>query len=398
MKGEASPFTGRTIALLVFGGSALLLLFLLLSAYAPELRSGRNGGAHALSTSAVGFRGIRDLLEATGTEVEYLRTEAIPAEAGLTVVTLHQGFDGARLNRLVEQSAGNLLVVLPKWNTMPIPGERDRVQGFGAGQGAAIAPSLSSLTSFEAAMTETSEGTRLSTGFAPKTRFPAPDRLQVVAGPDLVTLMETPKDEYVLANIADTHIYLLSDPDLINNQALDDRESAQAALALMAELAEGGPVRFDLVTNGLGGSRNLLKLAFEPPFLAFTLCLLALGLMVGWQVSRRFGPPLIEPRAIGYGKRALVDNSASLMRRAGRESVSAERYVAAIRDRVSDALGLRRGIEAADGDARLDQITGGSGPAFSELAARLKNARSREEIAAAARALYRWKRMVTHED
>lgn len=394
----SGPFSGRTVALLALGGTALLVLFLVLSAYAPELRSGRNGGAHSMSTSAIGFRGIRDLLVATGSEVEYLRTDVIPAEEGLTVVTLHPGFDGARFNRLVEESWGNLLIVLPKWNTMPIPSERDRVQGFGAGQGVEFAPALNSLGTIEVNVSDTAEGTILPNGVAPKTRFRAPRELQTMAGPELVTIMETPDDEYVLANIDGTHIYILSDPDLINNQALAERERAEAALTLMTELAEGEPIRFDLITNGLGGSRNLLKLAFEPPFLAFTLCLLVLGLMVGWHVARRFGPPLIESRAIAFGKQALVDNSAGLLRLAGRERLSARRYVAAIRDRVIEAFGQRRGLEGVDRDAWLDKIDTGDAPRFGELAARLENARSREEIAVAARALHRWKRMVTHED
>ena len=39
---------------------------LVLGAYAPDLRSGHNGGAHALSNAATGFSGLVRLAEATG--------------------------------------------------------------------------------------------------------------------------------------------------------------------------------------------------------------------------------------------------------------------------------------------------------------------------------------------
>lgn len=39
-------------------------------------------------------------------------------------------------------------------------------------------------------------------------------------------------------------------------------------------------ITFDLTLNGLGESKNLLTLAFEPPFLAATLCLLFAALVI----------------------------------------------------------------------------------------------------------------------
>src|ERR1700722_439305 len=41
-----------------------LVAYLALSAYAPDLRNDTDGGAHALSKSAVGFEGLRILLDA----------------------------------------------------------------------------------------------------------------------------------------------------------------------------------------------------------------------------------------------------------------------------------------------------------------------------------------------
>ena len=47
-------------------GVFAFIAMLVLGAYAPDLRSGRNGGAHALSNAASGFSGLVRLAEATG--------------------------------------------------------------------------------------------------------------------------------------------------------------------------------------------------------------------------------------------------------------------------------------------------------------------------------------------
>jgi len=51
-------FRGLTIALMLLLGIVGFSGVLLLGAYAPDLQSGRNGGTHALSNSAVGFSGL----------------------------------------------------------------------------------------------------------------------------------------------------------------------------------------------------------------------------------------------------------------------------------------------------------------------------------------------------
>src|SRR3546814_1463316 len=48
-------------------------------------------------------------------------------------------------------------------------------------------------------------------------------------------------------------------------------------------------IGFDVTLNGLGGSRSPLTLAFDPPFLAMTLALAAVALLLGWRARGRFG-------------------------------------------------------------------------------------------------------------
>ena len=54
-RGADSAFNARTMLLITAIGVLAFIAMLLLGAYAPDLRSGRNGGSHALSKAATGF-------------------------------------------------------------------------------------------------------------------------------------------------------------------------------------------------------------------------------------------------------------------------------------------------------------------------------------------------------
>ena len=58
-----SPFNPRAMLIVVAIGAVAFIAMLVLGAYAPDLRSGRNGGSHALSNAATGFSGIVRLAE-----------------------------------------------------------------------------------------------------------------------------------------------------------------------------------------------------------------------------------------------------------------------------------------------------------------------------------------------
>jgi hypothetical protein len=138
-------------------------------------------------------------------------------------------------------------------------------------------------------------------------------------------------------------------------------------------------------------------LAFEPPFLALTLCLLAAALLAGVQAAYRFGPALRPQRAIAFGKRALVDNSAELLRLARREHLSSERYVIMTREAAVSAIGNPRRLNGEALDHWLDGLGPSTMPPFTMLALAAERAHNRQDIRDAARALYDWRKAVTHE-
>lgn len=228
----------------------------------------------------------------------------------------------------------------------------------------------------------------------PTMNFPASAVSQFITGKGLEPIVTDAKGRIVLAKLPDSSWFVLADPDLLNNHGMADTRRAAAALLLLDWLnstdAEG--IYFDVTLNGLGSSKSPLKLAFDPPFLPVTLTILAALLLAGLQAIVRFGVPLRPERAIAFGKAALVDNSAALVRKAGREAHLGRRYADVVRDRMAAMLRLPPTMAEERVVARLDALK--SERSFSSLAEGAEGASTREGALAAARALHQWEQEV----
>jgi hypothetical protein len=210
----------------------------------------------------------------------------------------------------------------------------------------------------------------------------------------LVPLLTDGKGGIVLARYGTGPLYILADPDLLSNAGMKDPRQAAAALAMLDWMNSTGAtsIGFDVTMNGLGHSQSPLKLAFTPPFLAMTLALAAVLLLVGWHALGRFGPIRPRGRAIAFGKAALVENSAKLIRRAGRETQLGGRYAQMIRERAVATFGVPARLKDAALDAYLDKLGAWRGHRFSELARAAETTEDREALVAAAQALHQWQK------
>lgn len=183
-------------------------------------------------------------------------------------------------------------------------------------------------------------------------------------------------------------VVFVIEPDLMNNYGMADSQRAELAHALvdLAMENEDLPVVFDLTLNGLGAAQNLLTLAFTPPFLAATLCLILALLVIGWRAFRRFGPPVADARGIAFGKTRLVRNSAAFIQRSRRLHLLTGPYADMLRERIVRALALRK----HDDDEALDAVVARRHPGLpgvSQSIAELRAARTPQEILRAAAAL-----------
>jgi hypothetical protein len=391
-QGEAA-FRPATMLLILAVGILAFVAMLVLGAYAPDLRSGHNGGAHALSNSATGFSGIVQLAQATGRNPRIVRSVSMLETEDLVVLTPE--FGSTDMSRPLELRATKpTLVVLPKWQTVPDKKHSGWVRAWG------VVPTLEPETvlapQYELKIgRERSHGAPLRTipDYAPADmHFTAPRALQTASGKGFKSIVADQGGHAILLQYGDKPFYVLADPDLLSNKGMVDEHQAAAALAMLDFLNATGAksISFDVTLNGLGHSPSPLRLAFDPPFLAATLAIAVALLLAALQALARFGPARRPERALAFGKAALVDNTAALVRRARREASLGARYAEMIRERAVTIFGVPARLQGPALDDYLDALDGDG--RFSQLAAAAAEARRRDDVLAAARALHQWQR------
>lgn len=389
--GAQGALNARTMLLITVIGALAFIAMLLLGAYAPDLRSGRNGGAHALSNAAVGFSGLVRLAEATGRNPVIVRSVLQLNSEDLAVITPDHGY--TELSAIIRERGPRVtLLVLPKWEAQADPDKSGwvRVKTLLPARDPArtLYPATPLLVS-----RERGDGRPLTVvpfGAPAGVRFLAPAVVQTISGNQIDPVITDSAGRIVLGKIKRRQFFILAEPDLINNHGMGDPRQAQAALALLDYLNSTGAksVLFDVTANGLGRSESPLKLAFDPPFLAVTLTIFAAMLLAAWQALIRFGPVRRRERAIAFGKAALVDNSAALIRKAGREPHLGPRYVDVIRDRAVALFRLPPTLDPAALGARLEGLN--PRHSFAAEAERARSAHSRDDLVRSAQSLNHW--------
>ncbi|HEY1753442.1 MAG TPA: hypothetical protein VGG29_19450 [Caulobacteraceae bacterium] len=401
--GESRPvFRARTAIALVLVGVFAFSGFVTLLAYAPALDRDAHCRSNVYSTCAIGFAGLAELARQGGAPTVISRSALPRGRAeGLLVVTPEpgRGTDIAGLG-----FSGPVLVVLPKWTVAPDPNHL--AWGLKAGLfDPAVMPHKDVLDSVSVARRRGVAQPRLTgaagTPLEGVTLAPGPiDSLQTFTAKDWVPVLTDEAGHAVIAQMPSTQIYVLSEPDLLNTQGLANVDTLGAAVAILRGLRAGeGPMIFDTTLNGYKLERSPLRLMFDPPFLAVTLCLAAALALAGLQALFRFGPMRRSERAIALGKEALTDNSAQLIRLAGREAKMAPAYAALTRKAAARAVGAPRTLT---GDALTDFLDRlGAQRGLPDNLASLSHEAGRVEgrgaLAALAERLYRWRLEMTRE-
>lgn len=414
-----SPFRPRTVlGLVAVGAIAFVALLWFLGNGGGNAN---NGGGHASGRGLNGFAGLVAMLEADDVDIRRARRKDALKDVGLLVLTPPAEAKGEDIAKIVNERRmiGPTLVVTPKWVAAPV--DQQRKAKVPRGWTELVGTEAPRWNGFhdDIAVRLTSHRDAPAGGWRAIGRAGRlPDDRQVLSGEGkaLIPLVRSGDGRILAAFLDDDGYYpalndfagidhdvggdddglypviFVFEPDLLDNWGLADRGTALMARELVLAAADGTtqPVTFDLTLNGLGASRNLLSLAFEPPFLAATICLLLAMVAVGWRAFCRFGPARQQGRAIALGKTALVENAAGLIRRAGRVHLVTGPYADAVRDRLIAALGLPRGHGGAEAEAMIDRAQerrGLSGPPFSELANKLRATRKPHEVARRAAAL-----------
>jgi len=391
------PFSIMVVLWLVVVGVIAFIASLVLTAFSSELQSGDNGQAHALSRSAVGYAGMVELLRQTGREVRISRSDRPSDGDTLMVLTPGQMTDTSELRKI--RFTGPRLIVPAKWSTSPHPVRQGWVQGRNLlDQASALAPlkGHGAATGFSARDGDGRQALVWANGVPFATTGPI-TRFRTLQGNDWTPVITDEQGGIVLGRRDD--IWVSSDPDLLNTQGISSLDTARAGVALLDLAGPGRPaVTFDVTLNGIKRQRNLLQLAFTPPFLGVTLALGLAALLLALQAFGRFGPARQAGRAFALGKQALADNSAALIRMAGREHRMVARYALFVRGEAAKAVGAPQSLDEAGLEALLDRLSTSLGlPRFTELRGAAVAAHDIGSALSAARRLYSWRLEMTRE-
>lgn len=399
--GGRELFRARTVLIMLLVGVLAFAGLVVLSVYAPSLRSGNDGGGHALSRSAIGFAGAAAFFKARGQTVVVSRGASSNAVDGLMVITPSPYQDEDALKAI--HFGGRRLIVLPKWSAPPHMTHKGWVMKGDPVHEGAIVEGLLKPYGKKLVVQRRTGVSRPQLVWTDGDPLPVPgglDRFQTLEGPGLIPVIHDDRGGVVLAQVPKQDIYILSDPDLLNTQGLKNLDTARTADALIQDLNdEGGPLLFDVTLHGFKRARDLLTLALEPPFLGGTLCAVAAALLAGIGAAIRFGPARVAPAPYAMGKGALVDNTAGLIRMARREHSMADGYARLCRDLAIRAVGAPRQLEEAELDLFLDRLGEQRGTAskFTDLIRDARTAGNIGELMAVARKLYDWRLEMTRE-
>lgn len=437
MNGEgaaASPFPPRVVLALVVVGVAAFFALLWLIGSGMSYRESNDGGSHAAARGLTGYAAFAQYLGKRDWTVNLVRSRGALTQPGVLVLTPPATTDTKQLANVVERRrlAGPTVVVVPKWFAYRAPPLRREARAGWVELGGPQPAEWDGFYDDLSLSLDKSRTRQARTGWVSGDlhgTLPDPSAVLSGRGKRLVPLVEARDDGRVLAGyIADGGDYpglralstaaepdtgedeadsdvrypvvFVFEPDLIDNYGLANFDNARLGERILTAALNGEErkVSFDLTFNGFGRSRSLLTLAFEPPFLAATLCLMLAVLVLAWRGFNRFGPALRGGRALAFGKAGLVANAAGLIRRTGRLHLIGAPYADAARDRLSRVLALPLRLDAAQSEAAIDRALAARAPdlpAFTATAAALRGARRPIDVLRAARTLHSLERTLT---
>jgi hypothetical protein len=413
------------LGLLLFGAAAFVAMLWFIGSGRTD-SGANNGAAHAASSGLTGYSALAGMLRRQGYAVHLSRTRGALDKESLLILTPPQWADGEEIAEIIENRryVGATILVLPKWNALrvprTVPGSKQGWVALAGAAGPGFLEDFDDDLEMESAIADLKGGGAGWAGLGARGSLPDAGVVQALAQASAIAMVEDGKGRTLAGYLDDGGCYpvldeavgvtsppddecdpdrwnltVVAEPDLFDNYGMADRDRALLASRIieLAREKQDVPIVFDLTLNGLGKTQNLLTLAFTPPFLAATLCLLLAMVVVAWRAFRRFGPPLAEARAIAFGKRRLVANSAGFIQRARRLHLLAEPYAALVGRRLAQTLGVRApdplAIDAALA-RRLDDP-----PSYAERSAALRKARGASNILRAAHDLKSIERKLT---
>lgn len=295
--------------------------------------------------SALGHSGLLRWLQTRGERVVQRRSNRPIDEPGLLVFAEPSTTDDssdARLGDWIDAAAATLLV-LPKRRGEPHPSNRQWVKSIHLLGTSAVEATFAKFAKAVGVdppeivrVDRVSNWSSAAGLFAPDLTAPA----QLLRPAPLLEPLIECEQGVLLGSIGG--IFVLADPDLIENHGLLRGKNAELVLAILAHVRDDGPIVFDETTHGAGPDNSFFHRVGEFPHVLLPVHLLLLAALLAWIANGRHGPAMEPPSVLRGGKEFLIGNIAALLRRGGHHGHAVQRYARLRVRRAADAMQVPR--------------------------------------------------------
>ena len=328
MSGE-SVFSPRLLIVWIVGAVLVFAISIFFMSGA-ELGGPDTFGASTFSRSAVGHEGFADVLQQLSIPVVKSRASSLEKLSPGSVLVIAEPTHTSDIENTVRGllKAKTVLLVLPKWFVVPNPDKPGWIAQAGEGPLSDAQWTLGLVAPRGEVTRErgTVNWTTNALGIAPTIDAP----IQLVRGDRLRPIIGA-MEGMLVGEISDRDhkVWVLADPDVINNHGFANGSNAALAIALINKLGNGeaGAV-FDETVHGLVVSaKSPFRLLFTFPFVVATMQALIAAALLLWATIGRFGAPQSVPPPLSAGREGLLQNMAKMVEFGGHQDVMVRRYV-----------------------------------------------------------------------
>lgn len=334
-----SPFSTKTIILVIACAVMLFALSVLLSAYDDSpVSEGSKADPSGYSTSAIGYAGFYDVMRRMKLPVvrSVGNTMQQVGASGTLIMVEPDLYRMTNMNNAYKiEAAPRLLLVLPKWSGTPdenLPAWVANVTPISLYTAQQTLALVAGNNSTVVRNEWPADWQHNEIGITPAQTATV---VQLIHSDQLRPVVGT-REGMLVGEIInnDKIIWVLSDPDVLNNYGLGKGDNAAFMITLVGVLRHwnntdsGAAIVFDETVHGFElPESSPLKLAFRFPFVIITILVCLTAVFAVLAGVRRFGAPRRPQPNLDFGKAGLINNGARLLDYAGHHAVVLQRYV-----------------------------------------------------------------------